>query len=194
MKIIAKFRTSTVCAYNHFPPSAGPTQSCASPPLMTQTVMAASLPPRQRRASRIASERCAPSSCPTPGCTLRSSSTNLWSCLSSSSDSRRPGSVWVSPSSWTTWTPSASPSPRPSRATRHPAAGGARGRARGRVKAERAGKEELQPCFKTLTARKVQEGTGRWQVLHLSEKNFRLKREYNVLKRLCGCSWRHSAD
>lgn len=147
-----KTNFAAVCASNHFPLSSGPIQNCASPPMATQTAMVASLPLRRQIASRIASRQCAPLSCLTPDCTLRSSSTNLWSCLSSRRDSRRPESAWELPSWWTTWTLSASPSPQLSQGTLRPAAGGARGKARGQrqqVKRVRAGKKTLQPWFKS---------------------------------------------
>lgn len=136
-------------------PSAGPTLSWLSPPTATQT--ATCRPLRPLCASRTASRRCAPSSCPTPTCTAGSSSTSLWFSPSSSSSWRRRGSAWAPPSWWTTWTPNASPSPRQSRATRRPAAGGERGQAGGREEAE--GGTELQNANGEFWCRKGEEKT-----------------------------------
>lgn len=149
--------------------SSGPIQNYASRPTATPTAMAGFLPLKQRPGSRIDSKPCAPSSCPTPSCTVRSSSISLWFCLSFRSNSKQQGYAWGPPSSWTTWTLSASPSPQPSQATPHRAAGGLRGQARRAKVGEREASEEGGITVALLNS--LQEWfyveTERWQILFL---------------------------
>ncbi|KAI4833195.1 hypothetical protein KUCAC02_016109 [Chaenocephalus aceratus] len=107
------------------PPARSPRAlSCASP--QTLTVTAASLASQSVKRLQDRLRRCAPSSSQTPPSTVRSSSTSLWSCRKLKERLKAEGSPLLPPSWWTTWTLSASPSPRPSRDPAQPAAGGAR--------------------------------------------------------------------
>lgn len=153
--------------------------------------MAESPPLRPQTAFRTDSRPCAPSYCPTPSCTTRSSSTGRWSSPSSKSGSRQPGSGSVPPSWWTTWTLSASPSQQQSRAKPHPAADGAIGQAGGQRqqgKKERTRKKLLQWHFKTARVCRVvwtfREGRGH-------EEDWIMM---TCTKRLCACSWRISTQ